>query len=175
MNARFRCAAALLALAAAPAHAGSPAPADAPPPAQVKALLACQQMAEPAQRLACYDSAAGALAKAYEQHEVMIVDRAGAKAAKRSLFGFSVPHVKLFGTNDDVEIKQIDTTLTQLHSRADGAQVIVLADGSRWLQTDGPEISARSGSKVQVVTGAFGSYFATIDGQPGHRVMRLPN
>lgn len=178
MNPSFRRPAAVLlalALAAPGATARTPAPADAPPPAPVKALLACQPITDPAQRLACYDNAAGAFAKAYEKHEVMVVDRAEAKAAKRSLFGFSVPHVKLFGGNDDVEIKAIDTTLAEVRSRADGSQVIVLEDGSRWLQTDGPEVSARRGVKVQIVTAAFGSFFATIDGQPGHRVMRLPN
>ena len=164
-----------LVMLATPAPARTAPKADAPPAAPVKALLACQPLADPAQRLACYDAAAGAFAQAYEKHEVMVVDRAEAKAAKRSLFGFSVPHIKLCGGTDDVEITKIDSTVNEVRSRADGAQVVVLADGSRWLQTDGPEISARHGDKVEVVTAAFGSYFATIGGQPGHRVMRLPN
>ena len=169
-------AAPLALLLAAPLAVARAAPAPTAPPAgPVKALLACQPLADPALRLACFDAAAGAFAKAYEQHEVMVVDRAEAKAAKRRLFGFEVPKVKLFGGNDDVEVTKIDSTLTEVHARVDGAQVIVLADGSRWLQTDGPDASGRPGVKVEIVTAAFGSYFATIDGQPGHRVMRLPN
>ena len=174
-NALRRTAALTLVLLAAPLAARTPPPADAPPAAPVKALLACQPLTDPTQRLACYDSAAGAFAKAYEKHEVMVVDRAEAKAAKRSLFGFSVPKVKLFGGNDDVEVTKIDSTLADVRNRNDGSQVIVLADGSRWLQTDGPEVSGRKGDKVEIVTAAFGSYFATIGVQPGHRVIRLPN
>src|SRR5437879_5384127 len=80
-------------------------------PATVQSLLACQSVTDPGQRLSCYDKAAAGLADAMNKKEVVVIDKARANEAKRSLFGFSVPNFSaLFGGGDD-QVNQIESTV----------------------------------------------------------------
>ena len=150
---------------------------DQPPAVQPKvfqAVVDCRKLADPAERLACYDKSVDALASAADAKQVLVVDRATTEKTKRSLFGLSLPKIKLFGDNDDVEIEKIESTITSVTSSRDGSAVFVLADGARWKQTEGRDTFAKSGQKIEIRRGAMGSYFARINGQAGVRVIRLP-
>src|SRR5579859_2881697 len=73
-----------------------------PPPAAVQSLLACRSVAEPQQRLACFDKAAQGFEEAVTKREVVVIDKARATEARRSLFGFSIPNFgALFGGGGD--------------------------------------------------------------------------
>ena len=75
-------------------------------PAIVQRLLACRAMTDTTQRLACYDRETGAVADALQKRDVVMIDKVRATAAKRSLFGFSVPDFAgLFGGGDLNEIE----------------------------------------------------------------------
>ena len=66
----------------------------------------------------------------------MVIDKARANQAKRSLFGFSVPSFGgLFGGNED-DIKQIESTVASVSRNAEGGWLLKLADGSVWSQID---------------------------------------
>lgn len=157
------------------------APSDARPapntgtPQSVQQLIACRSMTDPAQRLACYDRQADALSSAIAKKEVVVIDKARATAAKKSLFGFSIPNFGgIFGGNED-EVKEISSTATRVSQDAYGAYVVTLADGSTWYQQDdaplglGPE----KGDKIVVRRGSFGAFFLSVNGQPGIRVKRI--
>ena len=74
--------------------------------------------------------------KAIAAKDVVVIDKQRATAAKRGLFGFSIPDFGgLFGGGDD-EVKQIASTATRIGHNADGGWVVILADGSTWSQTD---------------------------------------
>lgn len=144
-------------------------------PQSVQQLIACRTMADPAQRLACYDRQADALSNAIAKKEVVVIDKARATAAKKSLFGFSIPNFGgLFGGSDD-EVKEISSTATRVSQDPYGAYVVTLADGSTWYQQDdaplglGPE----KGDKIVVRRGSFGAFFLSVNGQPGIRVKRI--
>jgi hypothetical protein len=162
----------ILAVAAAPALAKDQAPL--PQPAVFQAVLDCKTLADPAARLACFDKTTQALADAAKTNEVLVVDRTTARNTKRSLFGLSLPRIKLFGDNDVEEIAQIDSTIASTYSARDGATVFVLPDGARWKQTEGRDTFAKAGQKIVIVKGSLGGYFARVNGQAGVRVMRLP-
>jgi hypothetical protein len=144
-------------------------------PQSVQQLIACRGIADAAQRLACFDKQTDALNQAIARKEVVVIDKQRATAAKRGLFGFSIPDFGgLFGGGDD-ELKEISSTVTKARQDPYGAWTVTLADGSTWAQQDdaplglGPE----KGDKVVVHRGSFGAFFLRVNGQPGIRVKRI--
>lgn len=159
-------------LVASPLQAkDQPAPTQ---PAVFQAVINCKTIADPAERLACYDRSVGALSSAAEAKDVLVVDRETARKTKRGLFGLSLPRIKLFGDNDDEEIEQIDTTIASTYAAKDGSSVFVLPDGARWKQTDGRFTYPKAGQPIVIRRGSLGSFFARVNGQTGVRVVRLP-
>ena len=144
-------------------------------PQAVQSLLACQSIADAGQRLSCFDKAAQGLAQAMSKKEVVVIDKARANEAKRSLFGFSVPNFgALFGGGDDA-VNQIESTVSGAFENGYEGWTIKLADGSTWQQTDGASVALppRKGDKVTVKRGTMGSYFLKIGSQPGIRAKRV--
>ncbi len=142
-------------------------------PRSVQTLLDCRSIADSAQRLACYDSAAGTVADAIAKKDLVLIDKERATAAKRSLFGFSVPDFAgLLGGGD---ITQIEGTVAGFTNNADGGLTIKLEDGSVWTQTDDTPVALppRRGDKVVVKRGTLGSYFFRLGRQPGFKVKRI--
>jgi len=144
-------------------------------PATIKSLLACQSVADPTQRLSCFDKAAQGLSDAMTKREVVVVDKVRANEAKRSLFGFSVPNFSaLFGGGDE-QVNQIESTVTGAFENGYEGWTVKLADGSTWQQTDGNPVALppRKGDKAVVRRGAMGSYFLKLGSQPGFRAKRV--
>src|SRR5438046_2974294 len=103
-------------------------------PQSVQQLIGCRSIADSAQRLACYDRQASVVSQALASKELVMIDKARATAAKRGLFGFSIPDFGgLFGSGDD-EVKEIAGTITKVSQDPYGAWVVTLADGSTWYQ-----------------------------------------
>jgi hypothetical protein len=141
-------------------------------PAQVRRLMDCRSITAPDQRLACYDREVAAMNQAIASRDLVLIDKEKARAAGRSLFGFSIPNFGgLFGTNG--EISQIDGTIKSTAHNQDGGWVITLEDGSIWSQTDDwPGFDARPGKKIIVKRGTLGSFWLT-SGQSGIKVKRI--
>lgn len=181
---RWRRALILAALAAIPATAASAqnnnqaatAAGDNNP--LVKALEACRQIPDPAQRVACYDRASSALVNATTTGQVRVVDQNEVRRARKSLFGFSLPRLPWF-TGDDSQNDpddRLDSTIKSawLLTRA-GRYRIVLADNAVWETTESKLnwIAPRPGQKITILKGALGNYFLQVDGQVGIRGRRL--
>ena len=151
-------------------------PATTSTPAQIQRLLGCRALADAAQRLACFDRETSALDQAMARKDLVVIDRERATAARRSLFGFSVPSFGgLLGGDAKDEVKEIQSTITGLGHNPEGGWSIKLADGSTWTQTDDTQIIMRPvrGQKVVVRRGLLGSFRLSINGQPGVRVKRI--
>lgn len=154
------------------AQAAKPVQIDTP--AQVRQLMECRSIQAADQRLACFDREAAAMDQALSSRTLVFVDKEKARAAKRSLFGFSIPNFGgLFGGGDD-EVNQIESTVKSTGRNADGGWIIYLADGSVWSQTDDwPGLDPRPGKKVIVKRAALGSFRLSIPGQNGIKVKRI--
>lgn len=164
----------LLAITGATAAQARPVP-NTGTPQSVQQLIGCRTIADSAQRLACYDRQSDALGRAIASKDVVVIDKARATAAKRSLFGFSIPDFGgLFGGGDN-DVKEIASTITRVGHNPEGGWLVNLADGSTWTQMDdatlglGPE----KGDKAVVARGSFGAFFLRVNGQPGIRVKRV--
>ena len=144
-------------------------------PAAMQQLLNCRSITDSAQRLACYDRQAGTVSQAIATRELVLIDKARANQAKRSLFGFSVPNFGgLFGGNED-DIKQIESTVAGVTNNADGGVTLKLADGSVWTQVDDAPMGLppRRGEKVVVKRGIMGSFYLQFGKQPGFKAKRI--
>ena len=148
-------------------------PTETGTPAQVQRLMACRAITGAEQRLACYDRETAAINQAIASKDLVVVDKEKARAAGRSLFGFSIPDFGgLLGGGS--EISQIDGTVKSTGRNADGGWVITLQDGSVWSQTDDwPGLDPRPGKKVVVKRGVMGSFWLSIPGQNGIKVKRI--
>jgi hypothetical protein len=138
-------------------------------------LLACRSIQDSAQRLACFDRETAAVDQAIAKRDLVMIDKARATAAKRSLFGFSIPDFGgLFGGNED-EVKEIASTVTSFSHNAYTGWTITLADGSVWGQTDDAQLGLppAKGQKVVVHRGSFGAFYLRLNGQPGYKVKRI--
>ena len=144
-------------------------------PPTVQQLMSCRAISDGPQRLACYDRQTAALSLAISQKEVVLIDKKRATAAKRSLFGFSVPDFGGIFGGDDSEVKEVTSTVTRVGHNSDRGWVIGLADGSTWSQTDDAQLGLppERGQKVVVRRGTFGNFFLRLNGQPGFKAKRI--
>jgi hypothetical protein len=144
-------------------------------PATMQRLLGCRSIQDNAQRLACFDRETAAVDQAIIKKDIVLIDKVRATAAKRSLFGFSVPDFGgLFGGNED-EVKEIASSVSAFSHGLYTGWIIRLADGSEWAQTDDAQLGLppRKGDKVVVRRGSFGAFFLRLNGQPGYKVKRV--
>jgi hypothetical protein len=138
-------------------------------------LLACRSIQDGAQRLACFDRETASVDQAISKKDLVLIDKARATQAKRSLFGFSIPDFGgLFGGGDD-DVKEIASTVTAFSQNGYMGWTIKLADGSTWAQTDDATLGLPpvKGQKVVVHRGSFGAFFLRLNGQPGIKVRRI--
>ena len=145
-------------------------------PAQIQRLLGCRSVADSVQRLACFDRETVAMEQAVARKDLVFIDRERATAARRSLFGFSVPSFGgLFGGDEKDEVKQIDGMVASAGRNSDGGWTIRLGDNSVWTQTDDTPLALapKPGHKVVVRRGALGTFRLSINGQPGLKVKRV--
>ena len=144
----------------------------------VSAIDRCRQITDPMQRLACYDSAAGALVQATNSGTVAIVDQNEVKKVRHSLFGFSLPKIPFFSgdTTSNEAQNQLDTTITKVTALNNGYFRIVIADNNAVWETTDDYASfdpPKPGQKIEIVRGALGNYFLRINGQLGVRGRRV--
>lgn len=143
--------------------------------AQLQAVVDCRKVTDPNERLACYDAATATLDAAEKAGEVVVVDRAQVREARKAAFGFDfrMPAFMTAGEKPE-EIDRITATVASVRRTADGKWVIVLTDGAVWRQIDTKRLSddPRQGSTVEIRTATMGSYFMKVDGQRQIRVHR---
>jgi hypothetical protein len=148
--------------------------ADAPSAAAFQAVLDCRKVADPTQRLACYDAAAAKMGEAETRGDIVVIDRAQASAAHREAFGLHMPSLD-FVTKalKPEEVDSIQGVVKAARADVNGKWAFVLEDGAHWQQISGNlRRDPRAGSKVEIRKGSLGSYLMNVDGQPSIKVHR---
>ncbi|HEY0027974.1 MAG TPA: hypothetical protein VGC35_08905 [Allosphingosinicella sp.] len=155
------------------AHGARPAASEAAP---LRDLQACKALQDPAARLECYDRSVEQLSAAIARKDVVVMGQADIAQTRRSLFGFSVPRLPLFGGDNSKDIDEIASTIAQVRDLGMGKwQVRLAEDGGVWQTTESGRFmqDPRAGQKIVIKRGALGNYFLRIDGNrgvPGRRV-----
>jgi hypothetical protein len=152
--------------------------AAAPPPSApaVQAVIDCAKVVQNDQRLACYDAAVAAMAKAQTTGDLVAIDRAQRRAARRQAFGMSLPSLAFLDRGErPEEASSLTTTVTGVTRTPDGKWVITVEGGAVWRQTDDNELARepRIGSAVRIRKAALGSFFVNIDRQQALRMRRV--
>jgi hypothetical protein len=136
-------------------------------------VVQCRSIQDSAARLACYDSNVAALETAQKSNELYVADKAAMKEARKGLFGFSLPNIKIFGDEDLGDLSQLETTIAGVGSGQRG-YIFTLPDGARWAQTDKRYMDKpKVGAKIKIEKAVLGSYMASINGKSGFRVERV--
>ncbi len=161
--------------------ASKPAPAAAPP-AVLQSVIGCRTIADSTARLQCFDSATAKLETASSQGDIAVFDRAQVEKTRRSLFGFNLPSLDIFGHHSgdpqrdaqDNELKEVDGTIASVGHGFNG-WVLTLQDGARWEQTDDTVLglAPKPGKPVVIRRGVMGSYKMTINNGVAIKVRRV--
>lgn len=134
----------------------------------VEELAACRTIVEPMARLACFDRTATALVTARDNKSIVVVDRAEVRKVNRSLFGFALPNLNLFGKDDPADeppIPEINGKIVKSTLIGRDLFALTLEDGTVWRMNESlGRYPPNDGDKIRIVRGALGSFRATIAG-----------
>lgn len=148
-----------------------------PAQAVVEAISSCRSVSNDNARLACFDRAVNQLNVAIASKEIVILDRAETRKARRSLFGYTLPRLRLFGNEADEQaeaIQEINTTIKTATPSGQGLWRITLAEGSVWQTSEADSaIVARAGQPIRIRAGALGSYFVRFSNGRSVRARRI--
>ena len=141
----------------------------------VDRLKACQQITDDMARLACFDSAVGGIVTATETGEVQIVDQEDVRQTRRSLFGFSLPDLGIFGGGDDEDEELFETTIESVRYFGRSQVRFTTAEGAVWEMNNVPrrQRQIRAGDTVVFKGAALGTFFVRINGQRGVKGRRI--
>jgi hypothetical protein len=160
------------ALTSAAAVQGAPSTAASP---YVTELQRCQAVTDDAARLRCFDASVAQLLGASRAGQVSVIDQQQAREVRRSLFGFSVPKLAIFGGGDGEEAKELTAKVTRVRQSPDGRYTVQLEGGAWWETVQRPDTGEgpRIGGTVRLRKAALGSYFMNIDGNRAVRARRV--
>lgn len=143
-------------------------------------LLNCRAITESAARLACYDQSTSALEQAEKKKDLVVVDRKEIRETRKSLFGFTLPRIGLFGGGDDEDKAVEKDEVTELASTIETARAIPggnwslrLASGGTWETMTALNDSPRSGDKIRIKKASLGSYLGQVGINRGIRFRRV--
>lgn len=168
---------AVVALAGAASAQDRPALDHKSAPQVVERLFDCREIADPTERLACFDREVAVVEQATKSDDLVMADREQLSEARKGLFGFSIPKLRLFdrGSEEERALDQIEGVIASTRSSATGKLVVTLEDGARWAQTDDTPIpgSVRAGDRITIKRAAVGSFLGKIGTKRAFRVQRL--
>lgn len=148
--------------------------------AAMAALARCRTITAADARLSCFDEAAARIDAAVQAKELTIVDKRDVQKARRSLFGFSLPRIPLFGIGGDRgdakggdDVAQLDTVLIGATPLANGRFELRLPDNAVWQTTDPLAFPPRPNTKVRIRRGALGNFFIAFQGERSVRGIRV--
>lgn len=140
-------------------------------------LKTCQAILDNSQRLACFDQAVGAMVTASDAGDVQVVDREDVRQTRRSLFGFNLPDLGIFGgSEEDAQEEELfTTTITRVRYESARKARITTEEGAVWeMKNIPPRLrQIEPGDEVEFKTAALGYYFLRIDGQMGVKGRRV--
>ncbi|MEP2549961.1 MAG: hypothetical protein ABJH26_01585 [Marinomonas sp.] len=112
--------------------------------------------------------------------EVQVVDKEDVEKTRRSLFGFALPKIALFGGDDDSKEGKkkrnlLETTITSVSYRSRKIIFFTTDEGATWRISNAPPRlrTVKAGQTVVLKRASMGSFFIRIDGQLGVKGVRV--
>lgn len=136
-------------------------------PEVIDQIAACQSVADPDARLACYDASARRLTTATTAGDIIVLDKEQVRKTRRSLFGFPLPKLPFFGNSgdrDEEELKEVEATIARTSVIGHRKWALHLDNGMVWHTTEiVRRMDPRPGDKIKIRAAALGSYRAQIE------------
>ena len=142
----------------------------------LEGLKSCQTITDNSARLACFDAAVGNIVTASDVGDVQVIDREDVRQTRRSLFGFSLPDLGIFGGEDEENSDELFTTTVQSVRYLSGRKArLITAEGAVWEIKNIPRRlrDIEPGDSVEFKQAAMGYFFLRIDGQMGVKGRRV--
>ncbi len=143
----------------------------------LEALKSCQSVTEDIARLECFDAAVGNIVTATETGDVQVIDREDVRETRRSLFGFTLPDIDLFGGGDEDEEEDelFQTTIESVRYIGRRGARFTTAEGAVWEMSNVPRRmrQIRPGDEVIFREASLGYFFVRIEGQTGVKGRRV--
>lgn len=143
-------------------------------PPVVSDLLGCRSVADPADRLACFDQRAAVIEGAVRERDLVVVDRSQVRKVRRSVFGFSSSDPLPFASKPDEIPDMFEGKIVSV-SALRGGRFVLQVDDTVWeLQETGAfQRVPKVGDPVIIRRGVLGSYKLAVDGRTSLRARRL--
>ncbi len=170
----------VLSVAIAVVAAPMTARAEDPPkmPAQFTALQTCRTKADAAERLACYDKAVDVLSAATASRDLVVIDKAEVKQARKGLFGFTLPRIPFLSgkqgdPDDDADARELQTTVVSAKRWNRIYWRFSVEGGAMWETTEETRgfTDPKPGAAVIIERGTLGAYYAKV-GRGGRAAVR---
>lgn len=143
----------------------------------LEGLKKCQLLTDDIARLDCFDSAVNAIVVANDAGEVKVIDREDVRQTRRSLFGFALPKINLFGSEDEDQDSDelFRTTITNVRYTSSSQARFTTAEGAVWEMRNIPRRlrTIEPGQEVEFKPATFGYFFVRIGGQMGVKGRRV--
>lgn len=142
----------------------------------ISKLETCMQIADDAERLACFDREVGELVGATNDGEVRVVETEEITEARRKLFGFSVPDVGLFSGGDDDASDLLQSTITRVQKVGRNEWHFWIEEGNAKWRMKNNSIRARApkvSDSVEFKRATLGTYWIRVNGRKGVRGNRI--
>lgn len=167
-----------VAVVATPASAQDAPAADS---AHVDKMRECSGIANDGARLACYDAASASLLADFDDGSVRLVRTEEIEQTRRSVFGFSLPTITLFGGKDDdgEDVEPLDTltsTITRVSRIGEDSYRFTIEEGDAvWEVRDAPARfrMPKVGDSVEFERASLGSYWVRVNGAMGAKGKRV--
>lgn len=145
------------------------------PPKAYGELVACRNIAEAAARLDCYDKATAEIERARSANELVLIDKAGIRKTKRSLFGFTLPNLPFFGDKEGNKeaVEELQTSFASLRALGYGKWQFTIPEGGIWQTTEALNIQPKPGQEITLKKGMAGGYWLRIGKGIACRVKRV--
>ena len=157
----------LLLLAPAAGAQSDDARSDRSASSTVDALIDCRKIAANADRLACFDRVAAAIAGVRTSGALLVLDRRDVVQRKRRRFGLANPEGDVFGGGEadrQTEVRELASTIAVVRPSSYGRFALQLADNSVWETIEPLPFPPRTGTAITVKRAALGGFRASVGG-----------
>lgn len=141
---------------------------------QLQALRDCRTIEQNEARLTCFDAAVDSVIARQDSGELQVLDKEDVAETRRGLFGFSLPKIGIFSSDDDEENSILQSRITGLRRLRSDHWEIEISEGSVWRATNTPrQFRPEVGDEVELEKAAMTSYWLRVNGALGVKASRI--
>ena len=141
---------------------------------RLQALRDCRAVVQDQERLACFDAAVDNVIARQDSGDLQVLDRDDVEKTRRGLFGFSLPKIGIFSSDDEAANTILQSQITGLRRLRSDHWEIEITEGSVWRATNTPSrFRPEVGDSVELEKAAMTSYWLRVDGALGVKASRI--